>query len=53
MERGDGDGVVRVPDLFAYLNDWFARRVESDTDRDGVVEVRDLFDYLAAWFARC
>ncbi len=49
----DGDGVVRVPDLFAYLLDWFARSALADTDRDTVVEVRDLLDYLTAWFAGC
>lgn len=49
----DGDSVVNVPDIFAYLSDWFASRLDADFDRDRVVEVSDIFAFLAAWFAGC
>ncbi len=49
----DGDTAISVPDIFSYLSDWFAQRLESDFDRDRSVEVDDLFHWLAAWFAGC
>ena len=49
----DGDTAISVPDIFSYLSDWFAQRLESDFDRDRSVEVDDLFQWLAAWFAGC
>jgi hypothetical protein len=49
----DGDSIVAVPDIFAYLRDWFAERSEADFDRDRSIETQDLFDWLAAWFAGC
>lgn len=49
----DGDGAVGVPDIFAFLADWFAHRADADFNRDGVVGVPDIFAYLSAWFARC
>lgn len=49
----DGDTAITVPDIFSYLSDWFAQRLEADFDRDRSIEVDDLFHYLSAWFAGC
>jgi hypothetical protein len=49
----NGDTAITVPDIFSYLSDWFAQRIEADFDRDRSVEASDLFEWLQAWFAGC
>jgi hypothetical protein len=48
----DRDGVVAVPDIFAFLEAWFAGDPRSDLDSDGI-NVQDIFTFLATWFAGC
>ena len=48
----DQNGVVEVPDLFAYLSAWFANSPSANINGDAL-EVSDIFSYLAAWFAGC
>ncbi len=47
----NGDGQVNVPDIFAFLADWFAGL--ADFNRDGETDVSDIFAYLTAWFQGC
>ncbi|MBX3404140.1 MAG: hypothetical protein KF699_12080 [Phycisphaeraceae bacterium] len=49
----DGDGVVGVPDIFAFLAAWFAYEPRADFDNNGVLAVPDIFAFLSAWFAGC
>ncbi|MBY0263413.1 MAG: hypothetical protein K2Q20_13780 [Phycisphaerales bacterium] len=49
----NGDGQIRVDDIFAYLSAWFAARSCADANRDGTRTVADIFAYLSAWFAAC
>ncbi len=50
----NGDGVVNVPDIFAFLAAWFAQQhPDADFNQDGVINVPDIFAFLAAWFAGC
>ena len=44
----DCSGTVDVPDIFAFLSDWFAGR--GDFDVDGVNDVPDIFTFLSSWF---
>ncbi len=44
----DCSGNVEVPDIFAYLSDWFAGR--GDFNNDGVNDVPDIFAFLSSWF---
>lgn len=46
------DGVIGVPDIFAFLGGWFALDPRADFDRSGVIEVPDVFAYLGAWFGQ-
>jgi hypothetical protein len=47
------DGVITVPDIFAFLADWFGGARKADMDCSGANEVPDIFTFLAAWFAGC
>ncbi len=56
----DEDGIVGVPDMFAFLSAWFAVTggntcaslgCIADWDRSGVVDVPDIFAYQSSWFA--
>ena len=49
----DNDGVLGVPDIFAFLADWFAQAPQADFDGNDLIEVPDQFAFLAAWFAGC
>jgi uncharacterized membrane protein len=49
----NGDSVVNVTDIFAYLAAWFANNPHSDFNLDGAVNVSDIFAFIAAWFAGC
>jgi len=49
----DADGVLGVPDIFAFLSAWFATDPRTDLDGSGIVDVPDIFAFLSAWFAGC
>jgi hypothetical protein len=49
----DSDGVVSVPDIFAFLSAWFASGDAADFDGNGTVAVPDIFAFLSAWFVGC
>lgn len=40
-----------VPDIFAFLGDWFAGY--GDYNNDGATTVPDIFAFLTGWFAGC
>lgn len=57
----DCDGQTRTPDLFAYLDAWFAQNgnpppappaPNADFNGSNAVDVVDLFSFLDAWFAQ-
>lgn len=45
------DGSLNIPDVFAFLAEWFDGA--ADFDGSGQTDVPDIFAYLAAWFAGC
>jgi hypothetical protein len=49
----DRDGHTRIPDIFAFLDAWFARDPRADINGDGAANVQDIFDFLSAWFRGC
>ncbi len=49
----NGDGVVTVPDIFAFLSAWFAMLPSADFNNDSAINVPDIFAFLSAWFAGC
>jgi hypothetical protein len=49
----NGDHVLSVDDIFAFLNDWFAGNVNTDFDYSGTLEVQDIFEFLNSWFTGC
>jgi hypothetical protein len=49
----DGNGVVEVPDIFAFLSAWFASDPRANFDGVGGIGVPDIFAFLSAWFAGC
>jgi hypothetical protein len=50
----NADGVVSVPDIFAFLPLWFGGAYpDADINGDQSVTVADIFAFLAAWFAGC
>lgn len=49
----NGDTVVDVNDIFAFLAGWFARAPAANVNGDAVVDVNDIFAFLGLWFARC
>jgi hypothetical protein len=45
---------VGVPDIFDFLNDWFAGKLFANVGGDGnsgTLAVQNIFDFLNAWFA--
>lgn len=47
---------IDVPDIFAFLDDWFAQRpaaVVGGDGQTGTPQVPDIFAFLGAWFAGC
>lgn len=46
----DGDLVVAIPDIFAFLSDWFAEDPDA-RNFGGAPGVPAIFAFLAAWFA--
>jgi len=49
----DGNGLVQVPDIFAFLSAWFALDPRADFNGIQGVNVPDIFAFLSAWFAGC
>ena len=49
----DGNGLVQVPDIFAYLSAWFAGDPAADVDGTNGIGVPDIFAFLRLWFADC
>ncbi len=49
----NGDTLVSVTDIFAFLNAWFAGSPATDFNGVGGLTVQDIFDFLAAWFVGC
>ncbi len=49
----NSSGAVDVPDIFAFLSDWFRHESDADINDDHVVDVPDLFAFLSLWFAGC
>lgn len=49
----DGSGTVTVPDIFAFLGDYFAGRIRADITGAGGVSTPDIFTFLTLWFAGC
>jgi uncharacterized repeat protein (TIGR01451 family) len=47
------DGVTAVPDIFAFLSDWFAGVPKADMNCSGTLDVPDIFEFLTAWFTPC
>jgi hypothetical protein len=53
MADFDGNGLVQVQDIFAFLSAWFAGSASADINGNGSVAVDDIFAFLSAWFAGC
>jgi hypothetical protein len=49
----DGNGVLGVQDIFAFLNAWFAGSAAANFDGVNGLQVADIFAFLNAWFAGC
>jgi hypothetical protein len=49
----NGDFASSVPDIFAYLTDWFRSEPRADIDGTPGVGVPDIFRFLTLWFAGC
>lgn len=49
----DGNSLLEVTDIFAFLTAWFAMDPTADFDGDEVLAVPDIFAFLTAWFAGC
>ncbi len=48
----DGDGHVKVADIFEFLHRWFAGDVSADIDGGGL-GIADIFAFLDTWFEGC
>jgi hypothetical protein len=48
----DENGEIAVPDIFAFLSDWFSGSCKADINGGGL-SVPDIFAFLSLWFARC
>lgn len=49
----DSSGAVNVPDIFAFLSDWFELESDADVNGDAMITVPDIFEFLSLWFAGC
>jgi hypothetical protein len=49
----NGDQILSVADIFAFLNAWFAGLPSADFDGQGGLATADIFAFLNAWFAGC
>lgn len=49
----DGNTVLNVADIFAFLAAWFASDPSADIDGVPGIGVPDIFSFLSLWFAGC
>jgi hypothetical protein len=49
----DHSGSLGVPDIFAFLEAWFAGDPHADFNGADGIGVPDIFDFLNAWFEGC
>lgn len=50
----NSNGIVDVPDIFAFLTVWFAGNYPAaDFNNDQSINVHDIFAFLQAWFLGC
>jgi ELWxxDGT repeat protein len=49
----NSDAVVSIPDIFEFLNAWFAGDPATDFNHSGAFEPLDILDFLTAWFTPC
>jgi len=49
----NNDGVIGVPDIFAFLAAWFAADPAADVDGNPGITVPDIFAFLSVWFTPC
>src|SRR5205807_22239 len=49
----NGDGVVNVSDIFAFLAAWFAGNPRANASGLNGIDVQDIFTFLAQWFSGC
>jgi hypothetical protein len=49
----DGDGLVGLGDLFAYLTEYFSGSAGADFDEDGVISVGDILAFVTAFLEGC
>lgn len=49
----DCSGAPGIPDVFGFLNAWFALDVSADFNGVFGINIQDIFDFLSAWFAGC
>ena len=53
MADFNGDGFVRVGDIFDFLGAWFAGDPTTRYNGGNTTSIQDIFDFLAVWFAGC
>jgi hypothetical protein len=46
----DRNGIIGVPDIFAYLSLWFSNDIRADRDGGGMIDVPDIYMFLNEWF---
>lgn len=49
----NGDGVLNVSDIFAFLTAWFASNPLANFNGVSNIDVGDIFAFLTSWFAGC
>ena len=49
----NGDGILGVGDVFAFLNAYFANDAAADLNGDAAINASDLFAFIIAYFAGC
>lgn len=47
----DGNGLIEVPDIFVFLDQWFAGNPSADFNSSGATDVPDIFSFLGCWFS--
>jgi len=49
----DGNGIVDIEDVFAFVDYYLEPSIRADFDGNGLVNLDDLFLYLQGWFVGC
>ncbi len=47
----DANGAIGTPDIFAFVNSWFAGSAAADFDGVGGLAITDIFAFLNSWLA--